>query len=154
MKCCLYIHFVVSARVSDWFFYSILYHKTSKLVDSSQTGLQRRISLGLSFVLKSNNLTTLLKQTISSQPICINLKRVRRCLLDSQIHESSIFGQIFSCFYLSTSKWHLSSFNFIKLLRNHSIPMKLSCCNLFIRDSRFLSQAKNVLPSLKLHTSV
>ena len=70
--CCHYIQFVVS----DWCFYSIIYHETFKLVGSSQTGIQYRISLGVPFVLESCNLTTLLKQTISYQPFYINLKRI------------------------------------------------------------------------------
>ena len=65
--CCLCIQFVVTTLASDWFFYSVSYHETSKLVESSQTGLQWRISLGLSFVLEPYNLATLLKQTISYQ---------------------------------------------------------------------------------------
>ena len=64
-----------------WFFYSVLYHKTFKLVDSSQTGLQWRISLGLSFVLQSYNLTSLLKQIISYQLFYINLKCARQRIM-------------------------------------------------------------------------
>ena len=79
--CCFYIQFVVNALVSDWFFYSILYHETSKLVGSSQTGFQWRISLGLSFVLESYNLTTLLKQTISYLLFYINLKRTCQMIM-------------------------------------------------------------------------
>ena len=62
--CSLYIQFVVSARVSDWFFCSILYLETSKLVDSIQTGLRWKISLGLSFALEPYKLTTLLKHNL------------------------------------------------------------------------------------------
>ena len=72
------MQFIVSARISDWFFYSILYQEISKLADSSQTGLQWRILLGLSFVLELYNLRTLLKQTISHQLFYINLKRARQ----------------------------------------------------------------------------
>ena len=110
--CCIYIQFLVSACVSDLFFYSVLYHETSKLVDSSQTGPQWRISLRLSFVLESYNLATLLKQTISYQLFYINLERAHQrmfylaictpnsfCLLYSRIFATPIFAQILSCLY-------------------------------------------------------
>ena len=85
-----------------------------------------KISLGLSFVLESHNLTTLLKQKILYQLFYINLKCVCSqdnvlsmctlnsfCLLNSQILASPIFAQILSCLYPPTSKWHLPSFSFI-----------------------------------------
>ena len=59
--CCLHIQFLVSTRVSDWFLDPILCHDTFKLVDCRQTGLQLRISLVLSFLLESYNLTNFLK---------------------------------------------------------------------------------------------
>ena len=80
-----------------WFFYSVLYHKTFKLVDSSQTGLQWRISLGLSFVLQSYNLTSLLKHNFiptflhkfemcSSKDNVLSICNPKSfCLLDFQI---------------------------------------------------------------------
>ena len=79
--CYLYVQFVVCARWSDWFFYSILHHGTSKLMDSSQTGLQWKISLGLIFVLDSYDLIILLKQTISYRFFCMYLKRVRQKIM-------------------------------------------------------------------------
>ena len=62
------LYTILSECSCKWliFLFSTL-HWTSKLVDSSQTRLQWRISLGLSFVLESYNFTTLLKQTISYQ---------------------------------------------------------------------------------------
>ena len=79
--CYLFIQFLMSALVSDWFCYSIVYHETSKLVESSQTGLQWRISIGLSFVLESHNLTTLLKQKISYKVFYLNLKRAHQRIM-------------------------------------------------------------------------
>ena len=75
------------------------------------------------------------------------------CLLDSQSLASPISAQILSCLYPPTSKWHLSSFSFISLFWNHSIAKKLSCSNLFMRDPRYLSQAKkSFFKKMKLRT--
>ena len=162
----LSLYTIFSERSCKWliFLFNTL-PWTSKLVDNSQTELQWRISLGLSFVLDSYILTTLLKQTISYQPFYINLKQVPNdnvlsiptpnsfYLLDSQILSSPIFAQILSCLYPPTSKWHLSSFSFISLFWNHSIAKKLSCSNLFMRDPRYLSQAKkSFFKKMKLRT--
>ena len=123
----LSLYTIFSERSCKWliFLFNTL-PWTSKLVDSSQTELQWRISLGLSFVLESYILTTLLKQTISYQPFYINLKQVPNdnvlsiptpnsfYLLDSQILSSPIFAQILSCCFETT-----------QLLRNYHVPIYL-----------------------------
>ena len=120
------LYTILSERSCKWliFLFSTL-HWTSKLVDSSQTRLQWRISLGLSFVLESYNFTTLLKQTISYQrflhkfemrsskdnALSICTPSIFFFLLDSQIPASPIFE--LSCLYPLLRKWHLSSFNLL-----------------------------------------
>ena len=114
--CCIYIQFLVSARVSDLLFYSVLYHETSKLVDSSQTGPQWRISLRLSFVLESTLLGNLAKTdnflpaflhkfgTCSSEDVLFICTSNSFCLLYSRIFASPIFAQILSCLYPPTRR--------------------------------------------------
>ena len=70
----------------------------------------------------------------------------------SQIFDSPIHTQIFSCLYPETNRWHLSWFSFMQLLSNHS-KAKWSCSKQ-LKVFKSLSQAKMAVSTAKLQISV
>ena len=152
----------MSACVSDWFFYSILYHETSKLVDNSQTGIQWRISSGLSFVLESYNLATLLKQTISYQLFYINLKLAHQRIMFYQYVPPAAFVYwtpkffyhqfLHRYFHVCTRQqvndtYLYSSFETNQLLRNYHVPIYLSgILGLYRRQRMWRHQQNYIFP--------
>ena len=154
---CFYIQFLVSAPVSDWFFYSIIYHETSKLVDSRQTGFQWRISLGLIYLDNlAKTISYQLFKTCSSKDNILHIYLQQLFFIrlpNSCITNFCTYFHVWTLKQLNGTYLHpvsYSCFEATQLLRNYHVPIYLSeILGLYHRQRMWCHQQNYIPPNKK-----